>query len=101
MIVGCGYQDLQYSAAGWASGVGGEEATVEGLVAVVVAVVFLAGRAYALSAVNQPPCAEVADELASCGGGRCGSCSVPLPCVRERGHVGDHRCRNLHDWAGT
>ena len=34
---------------------------VEGLVAVVVVIVFLAGMAYALSAVNQAPRAEVAD----------------------------------------
>jgi hypothetical protein len=69
----------------------------EGLIAVVVVMVFLAGMAYAVSAVNQPPRAEVGDELASCGGG-CQTCSVPLPCVRERGHAGDHRCRNRHDW---
>jgi hypothetical protein len=81
-----------------ASASAGEEATVEGLVAVVVVIVFMAGMAYALSAVNQPPRAEVADELASYGGGGCEACSLPLPCVHERGHAGDHRCRNEHDW---
>jgi hypothetical protein len=69
----------------------------EGLIAVVVVMVFLAGMAYAVSAVNQAPRVEAADELASCGGG-CGTCSVRLPCVRERGHAGDHRCRNQHHW---
>jgi hypothetical protein len=69
----------------------------EGLIAVVVVMVFLAGMAYAVSAVNQAPSAEAADEPASCGGG-CRTCSVPLPCVRELGHPGDHRCRNQHHW---
>jgi hypothetical protein len=75
----------------------GEEAMGEGLIAVVVVMVFLAGMAYAVSAANQAPRAEAADELPSCGGG-CGTCSVRLPCVRERGHSGDHRCRNEHRW---
>jgi hypothetical protein len=70
----------------------------EGLIAVVVVMLFLAGMAYAVSAVNQAPGAEAADELASCGGGGCRTCSVPMPCVRELGHAGDHRCRNQHDW---
>ena len=47
---------------------------MEGLVAVVVVIVFMAGMAYALSAVNQAPGAKVADELASCGGGGCETC---------------------------
>jgi hypothetical protein len=68
----------------------------EGLIAIVVVMVFLAGMAYAVSAVNQAPHAA-ADELASCGSG-CETCSVPLPCVRELGHPGDHRCRNQHNW---
>ena len=71
---------------------------MEGMVAVVVVMVFLAGMAFALSAVSHGPRAEVADELAACGGGRCETCSLPLPCVRERGHAGDHRCRNEHEW---
>jgi hypothetical protein len=70
----------------------------EGLIAVVVLMVFLAGMAYAVSAVNQAAGAEVADGLASCGGGGCGTCSVSMPCVRELGHAGDHRCRNEHHW---
>ena len=71
---------------------------MEGLVALVVVMAFMAGMAYAVSAANHTPRAQVADEPAPCGGSWCETCSLPLPCIRERDHAGDHRCRNAHDW---